>query len=125
MARRNRPDLPEFRARLTRLRTSRALSQAELAVKAGTTQHLISAYETGRAQPTAGMLVAVARALQVSTDQLLGLRRVPANSSTRKRPRSRILRLVERIEELAEKDQRAILRMVSSLSNAARLSSGK
>lgn len=57
------------------------LSQEELAGIAGTTQKQISRFETGKHAPSADMLVALANALDTTTDWLLGLVDAPMRSS--------------------------------------------
>ncbi len=58
--------------RVLRRRRERGLSQRELAERAGVTRQAIAAIETGRAQPTVGVAVAIARALGASVDSLFG-----------------------------------------------------
>lgn len=48
------------------------LTQEELAVKIGTSQRQVSFYETGKNEPTANVLDALADALDTTTDWLLG-----------------------------------------------------
>jgi transcriptional regulator with XRE-family HTH domain len=62
-----------FGPRLTALRQSRALTQTELAKLAGISQRMVAYYELESAQPPGALLVDFARALKVSTDELLGL----------------------------------------------------
>lgn len=59
----------------TRLKTRRlklGLSQTALATLAGIAQPQISRYENGEAEPNATAILALAQALQTSTDWLLG-----------------------------------------------------
>jgi ribosome-binding protein aMBF1 (putative translation factor) len=58
------------RIRLARSRT--AQTQATLAASVGTTQSLVSAWELGHRAPTIEGLAAIATALDVTTDWLLG-----------------------------------------------------
>lgn len=53
------------------LRKSIGLNQVELGRKIGTTNSTISGYENGSNEPTAGMLSKLAKALDVSVDDLL------------------------------------------------------
>lgn len=60
-----------FEERLLDLRKKRGLSQVELARRIGSTQRAISYYEVVAAFPPAEVLVQIAQALRVSTDELL------------------------------------------------------
>jgi transcriptional regulator with XRE-family HTH domain len=66
------PDRDAFRERLVQLRGVRAVTQAELATKAGLPPAAISHFETGFRFPTAPTLMKLADALAVSIDYLLG-----------------------------------------------------
>ena len=64
-----------FAANLKELRTTRQLSQDELARLAGLRQSNISAWELGRSLPLPDGLCALANALECSVDYLLGRER--------------------------------------------------
>lgn len=57
-----------------RLREARAMSQAELGALVGTNQSMISQVELGSTKPSYDRLVALARVLGVSLDDLTGVR---------------------------------------------------
>lgn len=57
--------------RIGALRRERGLSQAQLAARLGISASAMGMYEQGRREPSADMLVALARELGVSTDYLL------------------------------------------------------
>ena len=108
-----KPPQTAFGKRLVALRQARGLTQIELAKAADTTQRAISYYETEAEFPIASALVPLARALQVTTDELLGVK--PAkldqgNSQTR-----RLWKRFQRMESLPERDQRAVIRLINSL----------
>ena len=63
-----------FGPRLTALRKARGLTQIQLAQAAGSTQRSISYYENDDGVPPASIVVVLAKALKVSTDELLGLK---------------------------------------------------
>ena len=69
-----KPPQTAFGKRLVALRQARGLTQIELAKAADTTQRAISYYETEAEFPIASALVPLARALQVTTDELLGVK---------------------------------------------------
>lgn len=57
--------------RIAELRKEMNLNQVGLAMKLNVSQYMISAYETGRHQPTADMLIVIADFFNVSIDYLL------------------------------------------------------
>lgn len=59
--------------RIKYLRQLNNLSQNDLAQIIGTSQTQIWKYETDKNEPTSGVIIALARALNTSTDYLLGL----------------------------------------------------
>jgi hypothetical protein len=63
-------------------------------------------------QPPGAVLVDLAKALRVSTDQLRGLK--PAKEKTSPRT-ARLLKYLQKIEDLPPADQRAVLKILDSL----------
>jgi transcriptional regulator with XRE-family HTH domain len=107
-----------FGKRLFSLRKTRGLTQVQLAEALGTTQRVISYYETEAELPPSTAIIPLARILGVSTDELLGLRpaRVNGNSSLQKQ---RLWKRFQKIEGLPTKDQRAVIRLINSLAGSA------
>jgi transcriptional regulator with XRE-family HTH domain len=64
--------LKDFSERLRNARELRKLSQSELAAKSGLQPSAVSHFESGRRSPSFQNLKAVADALQVTTDYLIG-----------------------------------------------------
>ena len=62
----------DFAARLRKTRENRELSQSELAREAGMQPSAIAHFEAGRRKPSFDNVRALARALKVSADYLLG-----------------------------------------------------
>jgi transcriptional regulator with XRE-family HTH domain len=58
--------------RIREAREARKLTQVALAARLDTTQNVVSMWETGMRQPTIKGLAAIATALDVTTDWLLG-----------------------------------------------------
>ncbi len=61
-----------FKDVLKQLRTSRGLTQKDLALRTGVSQNAISMYETGRREPDMRMLAALGEALDVDMNALMG-----------------------------------------------------
>lgn len=109
-----------FGQHLAVIRKARGMTQVQLAKAAATTQRAISYYENEAGFPPAPAVVALARALHVTTDELLGVKPAPRELSKLERlnsdPESR--RLWKRFQQmvvLPEKDQRAVVRLINSL----------
>ncbi|MDR2020979.1 MAG: helix-turn-helix domain-containing protein [Treponema sp.] len=85
---RNKPPVPPpnlaycIGRRLQYLRKKRGLTQKELAEKIGLTREAVASYESGRARLMDMILIDLAAALRVSTDEILGLK-APENGTSR------------------------------------------
>jgi len=104
--------LEGFGDRLAQIRQTRALTQAELADAVGVSRRVIAYYEHEDAQPPGAMLVDLAKALRVSTDQLLGLKTPKEKRSPRT---ARLLKRLQKVEQLPPTDQRVVLKLVDGL----------
>jgi transcriptional regulator with XRE-family HTH domain len=83
-------------ARIAALRRDKGWSQAELAGFLGISASAVGMYEQGRREPSAALLVALARSFEVTTDFLLtGLPGRPEDGET-------TIRLLEQSLEAAE-----------------------
>lgn len=109
--------LDGFGARLATLRQSRGLTQTELGDAAGVSQRVIAYYETETTQPPGALLVDFARALHVTTDALLGLKPISEQLAPKT---ARLLKRLQRIEELPPADQRAVLKLVDAMLDTRR-----
>jgi transcriptional regulator with XRE-family HTH domain len=113
-----KPPKTSFGQRLFALRTARGYTQVSLAKALGTTQRVISYYETKGELPTPDFLVALVRTLGVTTDELLGLK--PSKVERRKEDpeRRRLWKRFQRMASLPERDQRAVIRLINSLAGS-------
>jgi transcriptional regulator with XRE-family HTH domain len=112
----------EFGRRLVQLRQARGLTQVQLAAAIDSSQRVISHYETVAEYPTVQALVALARVLRVSTDELLGLKPPPRNAPAPPPPREerRLWRHLRVVARLPQRDQRAVLRLIDTAARAHR-----
>jgi transcriptional regulator with XRE-family HTH domain len=115
--------LKGFGKRLAAIRQGKGLTQAQLGEAVGVSKRVITYYEQDDSQPPGAMLVDLARALHVSADQLLGLK-PPAKQTTSPRT-ARLLKRLQRIEQLSPTDRRVILKMVDSLIERHSRSNGR
>jgi transcriptional regulator with XRE-family HTH domain len=108
-----------FGERLTALRKARGLTQVQLAEKIGSTQRAVSRYETVADRAPAPVLARLAQALAVSTDELLGVKRIRETAGLTSDPEARRLwKKFQQVMALPEKDRRAVIRFVNSLVTA-------
>ena len=104
--------------RIAKIRKDRGFTQIELAEATGVIQTIISDYERGKLRPNPEMLVKLAQALQVSTDELLGV--TPAKTTPA--PNRRFLRRLKDIDQLPARDQEALLRTIDAFLAARKAS---
>jgi transcriptional regulator with XRE-family HTH domain len=98
--------------RIRDLRRQRGMSQEELGNALGLTQSNVSAIERGDRGPTIYQVGRFAKVLGVSTDEIIGNGKPPAETKSN---RPRLLRRLERIQELPVSDQRAVLKFLDAL----------
>jgi transcriptional regulator with XRE-family HTH domain len=106
-----------FGKRLFTLRKTRGLTQVQLAEALGTTQRVISYYETDAELPPSAAIIPLARVLDVSTDELLGLRPAKSNGNSSVE-KQRLWKRFQKMEALPTKDQRAVIRLINSLADS-------
>ena len=111
----------DFGVRLMTFRKAQDMSQAQLAKAAHTTQRAISYYETGLGFPPAPLVARLAHALKISADELLGIKPQPRDVSNFEKVNSdpegrRLWKKFQQMASLPEKDQRAVIRLINSLS---------
>jgi transcriptional regulator with XRE-family HTH domain len=98
--------------RVTQLRKSRGMTQAELARALGVSQQAVFAYEIGDRRISVLVLERLARMFRLNIDQFLGF--VP--EPTRKRRLSpRAMRHAERLQALSKTQQRFVVRILDVL----------
>jgi len=105
-----------FGTRLARLRKERGLTQVELAEKMDIIQVLVSDYERDKLRPYHEMIVRFARTLDVSADELLGLK--PSNNSSDSTS-LKVLRRMKRIEALPASQQKVLFRTIDTFLKGA------
>jgi len=102
--------------RIARLRKERGYTQSELAERIGIIQTLVSAYEREQLRLNAEMVVRFALALEVSTDELLGVESAKRSAG---KPSLRLLRRLKKIETLPATQQKSLLQTIDMFLKAA------
>lgn len=104
--------------RIAALRKERGYTQTELAENIATVQVVVSNYELGKLRPHADMIVRLANALRVSTDEILGAR--PPSQNAAASVSRRVLRRLQAIDGLPKRDQDALFRTIDAFLQARR-----
>lgn len=110
----------DFGRRLVALRKARGLTQVQLAEAANTTQRAISYYENEPGYPPAPAVIALARALRVTTDEMLGIKPLKRDRRHEDPELRRLWKKFQQVTNLPEKDQRAVIRLINSLASSYR-----
>jgi transcriptional regulator with XRE-family HTH domain len=106
-------ELEGFGVRLAELRKRAGYTQVELAEELGTSQRMIAYYESRSIAPTA-LLPAIARALKITVDELLGT--TPIKRKKEPKPRNtRLHRRIAQIEQLGAKEKRQVLQFIDTM----------
>lgn len=106
-----------FGPRLAQLRKTAGYTQQQLADEVGVSRRMIAYYEGETGHPPTGFLVELARALALSTDELLGM--TPMHRSAGKSSIStRWERRVRQIERLDAKPKQQIVTFIDAILEA-------
>lgn len=103
-------DLPRLGLNVRALRRVRGLTQAALAELAGVTDETVSRLERGAFEPSLSTAIAIAKALEVSLDELLGRRLEAPPKEAAPRPAS-----VSPLDGLSLADRRLALALLRRL----------
>lgn len=103
-------DLSSFGARLAAIRKAAGYTQTELGEEIGVSQRVVAYYEVESEHPPVNLLPKLAQALNVTTDELLGLKEVKQTS----RPDNRLQRRVKAIEKMDPKSKRKIIKLLDT-----------
>ncbi|MBX3506935.1 MAG: helix-turn-helix transcriptional regulator [Parvibaculum sp.] len=99
-------------ARIAALRRNAGLSQAQLAEALDIPQRTLSFYEREAGDIPAGLVSQLARALDVSVEEVLG---VPQAAAKKRGPKSQLEKQLEAVAELPRSQQQRILDVVQAL----------
>ncbi len=107
-----------FGARLAQLRKAAGITQTALAAEIGISQRMMAYHEGPTAHPPANLLPAMAKALGVSVDTLLG---VEVSKRRAKATDTRLERRLKKIETLDPKARRQIVQLIDTFIEAERI----
>ena len=101
--------------RLQAIRKARGQTQVQFAEAADTTQRAVSYCETEAGFPPAPSAIALARALKVTTDELLGMKPPRVERAKDDPEARRHWKKFQLISTLPERDRKAVVRLINSL----------
>ena len=107
----------DFGKQLAVLRKAAGYTQQQLAEECGVSRRVIAYYETESPHPPANLLVDLANALDVSTDELLGLKLRKGQPKLG----SRLERRLRQIEQLGPRSRKQILQVIDTVIEAEQL----
>jgi transcriptional regulator with XRE-family HTH domain len=110
-------DAAGFGARMAKLRRAAGYTQHQLADEIGATRRQIAYYESESEHPPANLLADLARVLNVSTDDLLGLNGARKRKTLAVSPR--LERRMRQIEALDPKPKQQLLGLIDTFITAA------
>lgn len=115
MPKQKTPHAASFGQRLSALRKAAGYTQQNLAEELGVSRRMIAYYEGQSEHPPTTLLPALAQALHISTDELLGLQPPPATKRAGARPRdNRMQRRLQQIENLPPEERRQLIQIVDA-----------
>lgn len=109
--------MESFGKRLAELRKAAGFTQQQLADEIGASRRQIAYYETETGHPPASFLIDLARALNLTTDELLGLKATRRPAAPAKIS-PRLERRLRQIERLDPKPKQQILATLDTLLTA-------
>ena len=104
--------IENFGKRLAALRKQRGLTQKELANRIGVSRRVIVYYEVESDYPATHLVVPLAKALNVSVDELLGVKDI---AETRNPQLAALWRKLKVLETFSEKDRKAVLHYINMI----------
>jgi transcriptional regulator with XRE-family HTH domain len=99
-------------ARIAELRKTHGLTQVQLAEALELSQQMIASYEVGRRRVPVSLLPAIAHALAVSVEALIGQKEA---TPAKRGPAPKLLQQMERIQRLPKAQQRFVIQMIDTV----------
>ncbi len=114
-------DKESFGERMARLRQTAGFSQRDLAAEIGISNRMIAYYEKETKYPPTHLLPLLVKALEVSSDQLLGIEKVKGNGKTRD---NRLWRRFSQVEKLPTTQRKQIVQILDAFLEREKLKKG-
>lgn len=108
----NKTSIKDFNKRLAALRKVKGLTQTELGKKVGVSKRVITYYETKSKYPPAHLIAPLAKALHMSTDELVGLKGVKLELDPE---HAALWRRLKKVETLSVRDKKALFHYLNLL----------
>ena len=102
-----------FGMRLAELRRAKGFTQRDFAENVGVSQRMIAYYEKHAKNPPLEKLDAIAKALKISIDELLGVKPVKKTRGTTKD--AYLQRKLQLVTNFPKSDQKVIINMIDAL----------
>lgn len=118
MPKKRNPHTASFGARLAELRKAAGFTQEELAESIGMSRRMLAYYEVESEHPPTHLLPAIATALGITTDELLGL--APVKKAPKGKD-SRLQRRLAQLEKLDAPERRQIMQVLDTLIESAQV----
>lgn len=99
----------DFGKRLAKLRKTRGLTQEELGDQVGVSKRVIAYYEGETKYPPAHLIIPLAKALNLTTDELLGVKNFKKELDPKL---AKVWRRLKVVESFSEKEKKAVLQYV-------------
>jgi transcriptional regulator with XRE-family HTH domain len=99
-------------ARIAELRKTHGLTQVQLAEALKLTQQMVASYEVGRRRVPVSLLPAIAHALAVSVEVLIGQKEAAPG---KRGPAPKLQQQMERIQRLPKAKQRFVMEMIDTV----------
>ena len=108
-----RKEEENFSERLVKIRKSKGLSQQELSSMTGISRRMIAHYETKIVNVPPDSSVKLAKALNITIDELMGHKPLKQKESTKTR---KLVKKLKTLEKLPPHEQKTITSLIDSLS---------
>ena len=108
----SRPSTDTFGDRLRRLRSARGFTQGELGRKISLSQRMVAYYESQGGTPAPPLVAKIAKALGVSSDELLGIKQSSAAGAPDTPNELRLWRKLRQIRDLPDQKRRLLLQLI-------------
>lgn len=112
-------NMTDFHQRLRRLRTARKITQTRVAQLLGVSPRVYTRWENGDAVPLFATVVKLADILDVSLDELAGRKETNTEAKIHN---PELHRLYQKVDQLSDEDQKALLILLDSLVKRSRVS---